>query len=85
MKPEKRTEYWKRHTRLLMILVAIWFFISFCLPLFLVDQLNAIRIGGYQLGFWFMAQGSIILLIVLLFVYSFLMGRLDSEFENDQA
>jgi putative solute:sodium symporter small subunit len=47
----------------------------------LVDQLNAISIGGYQLGFWFAQQGSIYVFVVLIFFYAFRMNKLDRKFD----
>jgi putative solute:sodium symporter small subunit len=41
--------------------------------------LNQIQIGGFKLGFWFAQQGSIYIFVVLIFVYVFLMNRLDDK------
>ena len=49
-----------------------------------VDQLNAISIGGYQLGFWFAQQGSIYVFVALIFYYAKKMGDLDREFGVDE-
>jgi cation/acetate symporter len=35
----------------------------------LVEPLNAIRIGGFKLGFWFAQQGSIYIFVLLIFFY----------------
>ena len=36
--------------------------------------------GGFKLGFWFAQQGSIYVFIILIFVYIFLMNRLDKNY-----
>ena len=82
---KKAKEYWKRNLRLLTVLLVIWFLVSFGFGILLVDQLNAIRSGGFQLGFWFAQQGSQYVFIVLIFVYVEKMDRLDREFGFDEV
>ncbi|MEX0823671.1 MAG: sodium/substrate symporter small subunit [Balneolaceae bacterium] len=40
--------------------------------------------GGFKLGFWFAQQGSIYVFVILIFVYVYLMNRLDRKFEFDE-
>jgi putative solute:sodium symporter small subunit len=61
--------------------LSIWFVVSYLFGIVLVDQLNAISIGGYRLGFWFAQQGSIYVFVVLIFFYAFRMNKLDKEFD----
>lgn len=72
--------YWRRHLTIIAVLLAIWFTVSFLFGILLVDELDAIRIGGFGLGFWFAQQGSMYVFVVLIFLYVWLMGRLDREF-----
>jgi putative solute:sodium symporter small subunit len=44
-----------------------------------VDFMNQFQIGGFKLGFWFAQQGSIYVFVVLIFLYVFLMNRLDDK------
>jgi putative solute:sodium symporter small subunit len=74
-----RYVYWRRNLRLMTILLAIWFFVSFVCGIMLVDVLNNIQIGGYKLGFWFAQQGSMYCFIVLIFYYAKRMAKLDRE------
>jgi putative solute:sodium symporter small subunit len=78
---KSRQEYWKRNLRLVSICLAIWFLVSYVFGILLVDQLNAISIGGYKLGFWFAQQGSIYVFVVLIFFYAWRMTKLDREFD----
>ncbi len=73
--------YWKANLKLIAMCLAIWFVVSYLFGILLVDQLNAIRIGGYQLGFWFAQQGSIYVFVVLIFFYAFRMNKLDRKFD----
>lgn len=77
-------EYWRRNLRLLTILLTIWFIVSYGFGILFVDQLNAIRIGGFKLGFWFAQQGSIYVFIALIFYYVYAMNKLDKEFDVDE-
>jgi len=77
-------KYWQRNLKYLIILLSIWFSVSYLLGIVFVDQLNQIRIGGFKLGFWIAQQGSIYVFVILIFVYVFLMNRLDREFDVDE-
>ena len=79
-------EYWRRNIRYLGILLAIWFVVSYLFGILLAEPLNAVRLPGtgFPLGFWFAQQGSIYVFVVLIFVYVWLMNRLDRDFEVDE-
>ena len=81
---ESRNQYWRRNLRYLGVLLAVWFAVSFGCGILLVDELDTIRIGGFKLGFWFAQQGAIYVFVVLIFVYVFLMNRLDKKFNVDE-
>ncbi len=72
--------YWKKNLRYLGILLTIWFVVSYGFGILLAPELNAIRVGGFKLGFWFAQQGSIYVFVILIFVYVYLMNRLDKEY-----
>ena len=73
--------YWKANLKLIALCLVIWFVVSYLFGILLVDQLNAISIGGYQLGFWFAQQGSIYVFVVLIFFYAFRMNKIDRQFD----
>ena len=81
MDKEKMKLYWKKNLGYLMILLVIWFLVSYAFGILLVDQLNSIKIAGFKLGFWFAQQGSIYTFVVLIFVYVRLMNKLDKEYD----
>jgi putative solute:sodium symporter small subunit len=78
------SRYWRTNLRYLAVLLLIWFAVSFGCGILLADSLNHFRIGGAPLGFWFAQQGSIYVFVVLIFVYVYLMNRLDARFEPPQ-
>ncbi len=75
-----KTEYWKKNLKYLAILLSIWFVVSYGFSILLVDHLDKIKIGGFKLGFWFSQQGSIIVFVIIIFVYVRLMNKLDKQF-----
>lgn len=78
---EKLEGYWRINLKYVGILLAIWFTVSFGFGILLVEPLNTVRIGGFKLGFWFAQQGSIYVFVILIFVYVWLMNRLDREYD----
>lgn len=81
----KAQQYWRQNLIYLAILLAIWFVVSFGAGILFVDWLDQFRLGGFKLGFWFAQQGSIYVFVVLIFVYVYLMNRLDKKFEFDEV
>jgi putative solute:sodium symporter small subunit len=73
--------YWKANLKLVTLCLSIWFVVSYLFGIILVDQLNVIKIGGYQLGFWFAQQGSIYIFVILIFFYASRMNKLDRQFD----
>jgi putative solute:sodium symporter small subunit len=84
MSKENMKLYWKRNVRILFILLAIWFLVSFGFGIFFREALDAFQLGGFPLGFWFAQQGSIYAFIILIFVYVRLMNKLDKGFGVDE-
>ena len=79
-----KQNYWKTNLKYLVVLLLIWFTVSFGFGILLVDKLNKIRFGGFKLGFWFAQQGAIYVFVILIFVYIYLMNRLDKKFKNEK-
>ena len=77
--PAQRDAYWRKTSRLMWTIMALWVFFSFVVPAFAV-QLNQIVIGGFPLGFYMAAQGSLIAFVVLCFWNARAQNRTDEEF-----
>lgn len=82
----RRAEYWRRNIRYLAVLLTIWFLVSFGFGILLTGYLDEWTIPGtgFPVGFWFAQQGSIYVFVGLIFVYVWLMNRLDREFDVDE-
>ncbi|WP_375211422.1 DUF4212 domain-containing protein [Hyphococcus sp.] len=77
---DRARRYWRENVKLLLVLLSIWFIVSFGAGILFVDALNAVKIGGFKLGFWFAQQGSIVVFVILIFVYAFCMKKIDKRF-----
>ena len=73
-------DYWKTNIKYLVILLSIWFIVSYGFGILLAGPLNEVQIGGFKLGFWFAQQGSILTFIVLIFFYAWRMNALDKKY-----
>ena len=73
--------YWKSNLKIVSSLLIIWFLASFGAGIIFSDTLDKIKIGGFQLGFWFAQQGSILIFVLLIVIYCFLMNRLDKKYD----
>ena len=79
-----RRQYWRKNLQYLGLLLSVWFLVSYGFGILFVEQMDRIRLGGFKLGFWFAQQGSIYVFVVLIFVYVFLMNRLDRKYNVDE-
>jgi putative solute:sodium symporter small subunit len=84
MHDANRKRYWRRNLFYLTALLTIWFIASYGCGILFVNQLDRIKVGGFKLGFWFAQQGSIYVFVALIFMYVWLMNRLDRHFGVDE-
>jgi putative solute:sodium symporter small subunit len=77
----KEEAHWRKTTRLMWINLGIWVFFGYVIHMF-VYQLNKITIPvlGFPLGFYMAAQGSLIVFVVMLFVFAKQQDKIDKEF-----
>jgi putative solute:sodium symporter small subunit len=80
-KQTKMTAYWKENLGYITILLSIYCVVSFLFGILIADQLDAIKIGGFKLGFWFANQGSEVVFVLLILVYVQLMNKLDRKYD----
>ena len=80
----QRSTYWKKNLNYLSALLIIWFLVSFGAGILFVENLNQIKLAGFKLGFWFAQQGAIYSFVILIFVYIYLMNKLDKNYNSKQ-
>ncbi len=71
--------YWRRNVAFMAVLLCIWAAVGLGCGVLFADSLNAIRLGGFPLGFWFAQQGSIVIFVVLILVYAIRMRKIDRD------
>lgn len=76
---ESLRRYWRSNLKIMMVLLAFWAVAGLGCGVLFADALNAYSLGGYPLGFWFAQQGSIIVFVLLILIYSLLLNRLDAK------
>ena len=76
--------YWKKNIRIVLSLLAVWFFVSFGMGILLVDVVDNFRLFGFKLGFWMAQQGSIFCFVILIFVYVYRMNKIDYQYGMDE-
>ncbi len=81
----KASAYWKQNLTYLLILLLIWFAVSYGAGILFKEELDQFQIGGFKLGFWFAQQGSIYVFVILIFVYVYLMNKLDTKYGFDES
>lgn len=72
--------YWQATKRLTIILLVIWFMVSYGAGILFRDWLDQFHIGGAPLGFWFAQNGAIYVFVALIFYYCWAMNRLEKKY-----
>ena len=80
----KNQSYWKSNLKVVLSLLLVWFIASYGFGIIFSDFLDQIKIGGFKLGFWFAQQGSIFVFVILIFVYVWLMKKLDKKYTEKE-
>ena len=80
----KNQSYWKSNLKVVLSLLLVWFIASYGFGIIFSNFLDQIKIGGFKLGFWFAQQGSIFVFGILIFVYVWLMKKLDKKYTEKE-
>jgi len=86
-KEEATRRYWRATLTLTISLLAVWALAGVGGGVLLAGWLNQFSLGGIPLGFWMAQQGSIVVFVVLIFIYAVAMNRLEKRYfrEIDQG
>ena len=78
---QREEAHWEKTTRLMFTHLAVWFFFGYVIHMF-VEPLNKITIPilDFPLGFYMAAQGSLIVFVVMLFMFARQQDKIDREF-----
>lgn len=77
----RQARYWRRNLRLVLTLLVLWAAVSYGAGILAARQLDRVRLpgSGFKLGFWMAQQGSLVVFVVLIFVYAWRMERIERE------
>ena len=75
---EKLKSYWKENVKYLLILISIWFIVGYILPIFMYGILDQ------KFVFWMAQQGAIYAFVILIFVYVYIMNKLDAKYDLEE-
>ena len=62
----KASAYWRENIKYVLLLLAIWFLVSYGAGILFKDELNQFKIAGFKLGFWFAQQGAMYVFVILI-------------------
>jgi len=65
-------------------MLIIWFIFSTVLPWF-AKELNALSFLGFELGYYFVVQGSLIVFVVQIVVQNMMQDSIDDEYGSGDA
>jgi putative solute:sodium symporter small subunit len=80
----KHQEYWHKNLVVTAILLFIWFVVTFVEGWY-ARELNAFSFLGFPLGFYMSAQGSLVVYVVLIWIYQRYMNALDIEYDVQEG
>ena len=76
---DKRRRHWEKTRTVTIVILIIWAFFSFVLP-WNAHALNSMKFMGFPLGFYFIAQGSLIAFVLLIAIQNWIQDKIDDEF-----
>jgi putative solute:sodium symporter small subunit len=76
---ERRSRHWEKTRNLTIVVLVLWAFFSFVLP-WNAKALNSMSFLGFPLGYYFIAQGSLIAFVLMIFGQNWLQDKIDDEF-----
>lgn len=75
--PTPADRYWRRNLRLIALLLAAWFVVSFA-TMFFARSLR-FDFFGWPFGFWVAAHGALLSYVAIIACYAWAMNRRDRE------
>tara|TARA_R110001606_G_C15000822_1_gene607078 strand:- start:74 stop:337 length:264 start_codon:yes stop_codon:yes gene_type:complete len=75
---EKIKQHWVKTRNLTWLVLVIWAIFAFVVPWY-AKPLNAYSFIGFPLGYYFIAQGSLIVFVLLIFFQNWRQDAIDDE------
>ena len=77
---EQKKSYWRYNITLTIILLIIWFVVTYLVSGLWAASLNQFSFLGFPLGYYMAAQGSLAIFVIEIAVYAYLMNKLDLKY-----
>ena len=77
-KSEKRRLHWEKTRNLTILVLVIWFIVSFVVHWF-AKGLNEMSFIGFPFGYYLAVQGSLIIFVLLIFFQNWRQDKIDDE------
>jgi putative solute:sodium symporter small subunit len=77
-------EYWRRNLVITAVLLGVWFVATFVVAWY-ARELNQVTFIGFPLGFYMAAQGSLIIYVLVIWVYAKYMEKLDKQYGVEEG
>lgn len=75
--PDNHRRYWNRNLRVTSLLLGLWFVVTYVVAFHARDL--DFEFFGWPFSFWMAAQGSLIVYVLIVWIYARYMERLDRE------
>lgn len=82
-RPEQRRIHWAKTKRLTYVVLFVWFVFSIVTPWF-ARELDAFTFLGFELGYYLIVQGSLIIFVVLIVVQNLIQDRIDDAYGSGE-
>lgn len=76
--------HFRENVRLVVQLLVIWAVVSYGAAAAVKFLNNTTILTGFPLGYYMGSQGSLIVFVVLIFVYAYKMGKIDKKYGVDE-
>ena len=76
---QKHLEYWSKNLRITGILLFVWFVVTFVVGYLSRDL--SFNFFGWPFSFYMMAQGSLIIYVIIIWFYARYMNNLDLAYD----
>lgn len=75
----KQRKYWRKNRRITMLLLGIWFVVTFVVT-FYARELSGMTFFGFPFSFYMGAQGALIVYVLIVWYYARYMNTLDQKY-----
>ena len=77
---EQKKSYWQYNVKVTIVLLVIWFVVTYLISGLWAGWLNQFSFLGFPLGYYMAAQGSLAIFVVEIAVYAYLMNKHDIKY-----